>query len=223
MKKINTKYLASAVALSGVMIAATSSSVFAETVPVYLTAEATPIDVEIEPNIDPSNIVDPTPENPQSGDEEIVVDPTPENPDSGDEIHIPATHGANAIYMYAKQDSNNAYVTGLKVKNNATSSPIYVTGIQLSNVTSGYTNAAFNEDFSAKAINSKNFGIAITKKGDTTLSTPADLKTGYTGTDTIAAEGTFSYSMAGKVSATSAAINEVKVADCVLTISQTNN
>lgn len=206
MKKINAKYLTSAVAVSGIMLAAMTGSAFAAentTVPVYLTVAATPIDVTVGTGL----VEDPT-----TG--EVIINP-------GTEDEYTGTHGANAIYMSAKADSNVASVTNLVVTNNATAAPIYVTNISLSNITSGYTNAAYSDDFTAKAVDSKNFGLAITSKGGTTLE--ADLKTGYTTVDSIAASGSLTYGLSGKVSATSTAIDQIKVADCIVTVSQTNN
>ena len=187
MKNINVKYLASAVATSGVMLASMTGACFAETVPVYLTAAATPIDITVGTGAGASD------------------------------TH---THGANAIYMTAAADSNTATVTNLVVENNATSAPIYVTDIQLSNVTAGYTNAAYSDDFTMKDVDSKNFALAITSKDETTI-TAADLKTGYSSVDAIAASDSLSYGLSGKVSATSTAVYEEKVADCVITVSQT--
>ena len=50
--KSNTKYLASAIALSGVMAVSTFGAAFAETVPVKFTTEATSINVTISDSID---------------------------------------------------------------------------------------------------------------------------------------------------------------------------
>ena len=189
MKNINVKYLASAVATSGVMLASMTGACFATDVPVYLTAAATPIDITVGTGAGASDTHD---------------------------------HGANAIYMTAEADSNTATVTNLVVENNATAAPIYVTDIQFSNITSGYTNAAYSDDFSAKAVDSKNFALAITTKGGESVSA-ADLKTGYSSVDSIAASSSLTYGLSGKVSATSTAVNEEKNADCVITVSQTNN
>lgn len=189
MKNINVKYLASAAAISGVMLSSMGGAAFATDVPVYLTAAATPIDITVGTGLGNSD------------------------------TH---THGANAIYMEAAADSNTATVTGLKVENNSVSAPIYITGIILNNVTTGYTNAAYSDDFTAKPVDSKNFGLAITGKDGSSIAA-VDLKTGYNTVDTIAADSSLTYNLSGKVSATSTAVNEEKIADCVITVSQTNN
>ena len=213
---MNKKAL-SAIITSATAAAAFSGAAFAETVPVYLTAEATPIDVEVGTGLNSSDLI-----NPGSGEKYWNIDPDG-TPNSGDEYHIPASIGTNAVFMHAANDSNVADVTKLHIKNNATSSPVYVKGISLSNVASGYTNAAFSEDFSTKAANSKAFALAITKKNNTALQNAADLKTGYSASDSISANGEIVYTLSGKVSATSSPINNAKIADCVITISQTND
>lgn len=224
MKKVSAGKLAVAVAASSTMLATMGGAVFAETVPVYLTAAATPIDVTIGTGIDPVE-VDPDGV-PDSGDEYETVTIDPDGvPNSGDEYTV--TGSANAIYMKAAADSNTATVTGLVVKNNQAAAPVYISNILLNNITSGYTNANYSDDFSTKAVDSKNFGLAITGKNGTPLASAVDLKgAGYTPTgannvDTIAAGATLTYNLSGKVSASSTAIDNAKIADCVVTISQT--
>lgn len=217
---MNKKSL-SAIIASVAAATALSGAAFAETVPVYLTAEATPIDVEVGTGLDNNDLTDPD-GRPNTGDEYWTVDPDG-RPNTGDEYNIPVSVGSNAVFVHAERDTNDANVTNLHVKNNVTSSPIYVKGVALSNITSGYTNTPFTDDYSVKAVNSKAFGLAITKKGSTALQTPADLKTGYSGSDLISANGEIVYTLTGKVSATSTAINNAKIADCIVTISQSGN
>lgn len=217
---MNKKSL-SAIIASVAAATALSGAAFAETVPVYLTAEATPIDVEVGTGLSTNDLVDPD-GRPDTGDEYWTVDPDG-HPNTGDEYNIPVSVGSNAVFVHAERDTNDATVTNLHVKNNVTSSPIYVTGIALTNITSGYTNTPFSDNYTVKAVNSKAFGLAITKKGNTALSTAVDLKTGYSGSDLISASGEIVYTLSGKVSATSTAINNVKIADCVVTISQSGN
>lgn len=187
MKKTNVKYLATAVAAGGVILTSMTGAAFAETVPVYLTAAATPIDVTIGTGV-------------------------------ASDSHA---HGANAVYMEAAADSNTAIVPNLVVENNSTSSPIYVTGISLGNIAEGYTNTSCDDDYAAKAVGSKNFGLAVTGKNNVSI-TAVDLKNGYHAVDTVAASASLVYNLSGKVSASSIAVDEVRIANCVITVSQTN-
>lgn len=145
-------------------------------------------------------------------------DDVPDNPDG--------TAGADAIYITGEANSNEASVTPLHVKNNNSSAPVYVKGIILNNVTSGYTLAAYSDDFSAKQADSKEFGVALTSASGLTpagtIST-TDLKTGYTSTgDSIAASGEGVYNLSGKVAVTTTEIAKwAKVADCVVTVAMT--
>ena len=187
-------------------------------VPVYLNQTATPIDVTIGTGIDPLPSTDPN----HPGEVPIDADG-----DGTVDFYGPTS---DAIYMYGKEDSNHADVTDLVVQNNMESNPVYVKGIIVNNVTSGYTLADYTDDYSAKQANSKEFGLAITKIGSAAaLTTPVDLKTGYENTvgDAIAAatSATVStslvYKLDGKVAATTEAINLAKVADCVVTVAMT--
>ena len=179
--KTNTKYIASAIALSGVMAVSTFGAAFAETVPVKFTTEATSVDVTISDSID---------------------------------IHAPA--GSNVA------DS----VSDLSVKNNLTAAPIYVKGMVVSAhsgsgyTIQNYTNAA---TFAGYGADSKNFGIALNEKGGTALGSVVDLKTGYTGSDTVAASQTLTYGFESLVSVSSGAVSGVQIGDCVVTISLNND
>ncbi len=206
MKKINKKYLASAIAVSGIMASSVVMPSFATTVtngdatvPVYLTATATPIDVTIGTGLDDTTGL---------------------------------AHEADAIYVTAQDDVNAATVTNLVVKNNSDAAPIYVKNIVLGSTANGYTNVAYSDDFSLKAVDSKQFALAITSISSQSGSgiggneiTATDLKTGYTPAtgDTVEHNGSVSYGLSGKASASSANVDAVKVADCIITVSQTNN
>jgi hypothetical protein len=83
-----------------------------------------------------------------------------------------------------------------------------------------YTNAA---TFAGYGADSKNFGIALNEKGGTALGSVVDLKTGYTGSDTVAASQTLTYGFESLVSVSSGAVSGVQIGDCVVTISLNND
>lgn len=180
------------------------------TVPVYLTQEATPIDVTIGTDITPLPSTDPT--HPNTVPIDFDNDGTPD-------IYGP---NADAIYMYAKANENDADVSSLVIRNNNASSPVFVKGIAINNLQDGYTMNAFNSNFAGFQADSKKIGLSIVSGTDALAAANHDLASAYTSNgDSVAASGTLTYGLDGKTAVTTTAVNLKQVADCVVTVAMT--
>ncbi len=234
--KSNKKLLVSALALGSIMIAAPAGSVFATTinngeanVPAYLTAAATNIDVTIGGGfyIGDTPIID---LDGQQGSDVPIVDPTPDAPNSGDEYldfdsdgekdptePLVSEFEADAVYMRVGADSNIGMVTNLRVTNNNTSSPVFISKISV-NPVGPYTKQVFNPDeFKTYAANSHNFALQ--------LNGSIDLYNDYTPntSDIVGGGETQIYSLNGLSSVVTEGVTNEKIADVIVTVSQTQN
>lgn len=213
------------------------------TVPVYLTQESSPIDITIGPDIAPIDMTDPDTyptdptDNPRMPDGFDPADPDtwPEGFDptdntpvypidvDGDGIIDLVGPSADAIYMKAAKNENNAAVTDLLVQNRSANAPIYVKGISVGNFQDGYSMEAFSSDWKTMDTNSKKFGLQISSKTGMTAPSAAahDLSAAYTSTgDRIEANGTGVYTLDGRVSSTSGKVSLKQIAECVVTVAQ---
>lgn len=130
--------------------------------------------------------------------------------------------GENAVYINQTSDaSNEATVTNIVITNNVKSAPISVKKIKVTSVAnSGYTLVSYNPDFNTYAINSKKYALAINKKDGSNLDSTIDLASEYNTNDRVAASGTVTYGLTGKVSASSTEVSTAHIADVVVTVSE---
>lgn len=129
---------------------------------------------------------------------------------------------AEAIYMNAAANSNDATVTNLVVKNNNVSAPVFVTGVEINNMRDGYTMNPFSSNFETFQADSKKIGLKMTGGTDALTASNHDLVAPYTSNgDSVAADSSLSYSLSGKTAVTTAAVTNKQVADCVISLSMT--
>lgn len=130
--------------------------------------------------------------------------------------------GENAVYINQPSDAyNEADVTNIVIKNNVQTAPISVKKIKvISKDGSGYALVSYGGNFSGYAIDSKKYALAINSKNNATITT-IDLVSDYEpDDDTVAANGTVTYGLTGKVSASSTAVSNAYIADVVVTVSE---
>lgn len=234
--KTNKKLIVSALALGSLIIAAPAGSVFATTidngeasVPAYLTAAATNIDVTIGGGycINDTPIID---LDGQQGSDVPIVDPTPDAPNSGDEYldfdgdgekdstePLVSEFEADAVYMHVGADSNIGMVTNLMVTNNNTSSPVFISKISVNAITP-YTKQHFDPGaFKSYAANSHNFALK--------LNDSIDLYHDYVPSiaDQVNGDETQIYALSGLSSVVTEGVTNEKIADVIITVSQTQN
>ena len=237
-----------ALALGGLMTILPAGSAFATTVtdsnatvPAYLTAVATGIDITIGTGY---TVVDPTPNEPNSGDEFVdynnngtkddneprVVDPTPNNPNNGDEFidynndgekqdnePLVSAFEADAVYMSVEANKNVGTVTNLKITNNNTASPVYISKISVT-AKSPYIKQAFSTDtFKTYGADSNKFALKMNGSHDLISDYLPSTR------DIVSAVETKTYTLEGLSSAVTEDINQQKIADVVVTVSQSQN
>ncbi len=204
LKKIMAAMITAAVAGGAAVIPAFASTPLngdSATIPAYLTQEATAVDVTV--GADPGTLPDPA----QPGRVPIDADG-----DGTADIYGPT---ADAVYIYAKANSNRAYVTDLVISNNNASAPVFVKGISIGSMLNGYSMQPFNTDFSSFAADSRKIGLLLT--GGTAAG--HDLSTAYmSGGDRVGANDSITYSLDGRVSASTSAVDLKQVASCVVTV-----
>lgn len=129
--------------------------------------------------------------------------------------------GENAVYInQTSAASNEATVTNIVITNNVQSAPISVKKIKVTTVDSNYELVSYGGDFREHAINSKKYALAINSKNNATITT-IDLVSDYEpDDDTVAANGTVTYGLTGKVSASSTAVSNAHIANVVVTVSE---
>ncbi|MDO5475080.1 MAG: hypothetical protein Q4F61_01705 [Candidatus Saccharibacteria bacterium] len=233
--KTHKKILISTLALSGLALtlapvsfaSATAVNNGAATIPAYLTATATAIDVTIGTGHTISSgdtFVDFDGDGQQDDNEPTIVTPQGGDPFvdfDGDGVKsenepLVSAFESDAVYMNVAANSNIGTVTDLKVTNNNTASPVYVSRISVS-ATSPYTKQAFNvSTFKTYAPDSHNFALKI--NGTTDLINDYVPATA----DKIEAEATHTYVLEGLSSTVTQTITNQKIADVIITISQNN-
>lgn len=176
MKCTNAKYIAAAVATSGIALTSMAGSCFADYghSEVYLVAPATAIDFTV------SN-----------------------------------------IYMTGTENSTDTTVTNVTITNKLSAAPIYIRTIYASG-TNGYTLERYSDDFRTYAIDSKVFALSIQSKNGTSIETPHDMYSPFFTIEPVAASGSVVYSLTGKASLSSTALNEAQVGNLEVTVSADN-
>lgn len=129
--------------------------------------------------------------------------------------------GHEYILMTQKdKDSNEATVTSLTIQNKAQSAPVYIKRIKAEALNpKTYTVAPYSEDtFKTYDVDSKYIALKLKTVG---ASEQADLSTGWTGTEKIAAASSTTKELEGLMSLSTSTITQEHVANCVITLGLT--
>lgn len=190
MKYTNAKYIAAAVATSGIALASMAGTCFADTtnpasVPIYLKSAATPIDFTV-------GVV-------ENEDAKMHISHVGDNTD---------TNEANVTSLKIKNNLQSAViaVSGIRVQ------PLSNGEYELVSYGTNFTEFKINSKKYALAIDKKNSTPVSPVQDLKDGYRPQN--------DTIAANSEIQYGFAGKVTLSSTQVDSVKISDLVVTISQ---